>query len=399
MSYTLSLDEDSAYFANELNNSPAPSTNDTSSTLSSTKTDRYGFIIEANALEQILSNKKYQKNKKKESERTKKWLKMLKDNPNLFSRIPPNSHHKNIQRPISPSIEHSNLIENEHLKSRIRKGIPDNIRALVWSKILENDYKDYTKEFLNYSSLSLPSNSNPEIVDLIQRDIDRTFPRHSMFQENSHGQESLQKILLAYSNSDLEVNYCQGMGFIVGFFLIYLVEDEAFRLFYTIFQSPQFNLRKIFLPNFEEVKKILYTFDKLLLKFLPNLHQHFVEENIDCSMFFTEWSMCLYTRGFHFDLLTRIWDIFLYERNFKIIYRVGLGILKYFEKNLLNLKFEKVLAYLRSIQDHIVNNANDIMEVTLSIPLKTIDILNIEDEYLLQLKNKNSSSSSSSSGK
>ena len=45
------------------------------------------------------------------------------------------------------------------------------------------------------------------------------------------------------------------------------------------------------------------------------------------SMYATEWFMTMFCRGFSFDLVTRVWDIFLFE-GYKIVYRVGLALLK-----------------------------------------------------------------------
>jgi hypothetical protein len=91
----------------------------------------------------------------------------------------------------------------------------------------------------------------------IDRDIDRTFPKHVLFEnEESIGQSALRRILQYYAAIDaevsllsaacskprpqllflhpLQVGYCQGMGFIAALFLTYLVEEEAFYCFYAV---------------------------------------------------------------------------------------------------------------------------------------------------------------------
>lgn len=45
------------------------------------------------------------------------------------------------------------------------------------------------------------------------------------------GRQSLFKVLKAYSLTDLEVGYCQGMAFVAGLLLMYLPEEPAFRMF------------------------------------------------------------------------------------------------------------------------------------------------------------------------
>jgi hypothetical protein len=50
------------------------------------------------------------------------------------------------------------------------------------------------------------------------------------------GQSSLRRLLRCYAALDPDVGYCQGMGFIAGLFLTYMVEDHAFYTFYAVLQ-------------------------------------------------------------------------------------------------------------------------------------------------------------------
>ena len=69
----------------------------------------------------------------------------------------------------------------------------------------------------------------------IERDIDRTFPRHLQFEKEgegtSSGQEALRLLLQIYAKTDGEVGYCQGMAFIAGLLLTYMAEEDAFYCF------------------------------------------------------------------------------------------------------------------------------------------------------------------------
>ncbi len=44
--------------------------------------------------------------------------------------------------------------------------------------------------------------------------------------------------------------------------------------------------------------------------------------------YFTEWALTLFSRGFSFDLVTRVWDVLMTEGSYKIVYRVALALLK-----------------------------------------------------------------------
>jgi hypothetical protein len=84
----------------------------------------------------------------------------------------------------------------------------------------------------------------------------------------------------------------------------------------------------MYLPRLIETQKVLHVFECLGRLHLPVLWSHFEREGIHPTMFFTEWAMTMFCRGFSFELVTRVWDIFLYEGDYKIVYRVSLAILK-----------------------------------------------------------------------
>jgi hypothetical protein len=98
--------------------------------------DRYGFYTEDNYVQP--KQKTLLKRKEKESERTKKWIKMLKN------------------------WDHYKLNKTLKLKNRIRKGIPDIVRSKVWFLLVDaNEVKE------NYSDLKMLDINN---VD--QRTVD-----------------------------------------------------------------------------------------------------------------------------------------------------------------------------------------------------------------------------------
>ncbi len=185
------------------------------------------------------------------------------------------------------------------LSKRLRKGIPDQVRGTVWPMLgnvprmkKENVgvYDDLVHqatertERLPPSQALLQTKSFKATQETIERDIHRTYPRHSMFHEDSEddednilalfndnevsdmiaeleqdlngkpraprktslavaegGQASLRRVLRAYSCYDREVGYCQGMNFIAGMFLTFTSEEDAFWLLvgtYHFYNKP-----------------------------------------------------------------------------------------------------------------------------------------------------------------
>jgi hypothetical protein len=76
-----------------------------------------------------------------------------------------------------------------------------------------------------------------------------------------------------------------------------------------------------------------------------------------------------------------VWDIFFHE-GFKIIYRVALALLKSVEKEILNESFENIMATLRALPSKV--DANSVIELAFTIPLKWKDIEMAEEKYLKQ---------------
>lgn len=63
------------------------------------------------------------------------------------------------------------------------------------------------------------------------------------------------------------------------------------------------------------------------------------------------WFLTLYVSVLPFDIVLRILDIFLYE-GFKILYRVGLCILKIKEEKILKTKqMDQIMLHLKSFQE------------------------------------------------
>jgi len=273
---------------------------------------------------------------------------------------------------------------NSKLKGRIRKGIPDKFRCTVWYDLL--NAQDAKTRVPNYYKIDLTL-VNPVTTDEIERDVDRTFPRHSMFIENGgEGQCALRRMLLSYAALDPECGYCQGMGFIAGLFLTYMIEEEAFHCFYAVLQRPSCPLRLFYLPKLVEFQKILHVFAELGKIHLGKLWTHLCDEGMHPTMYATEWIMTMFCRGFSFDLVTRVWDIFLQEGKIKIVYRVSLALLKYFEKQFLAAKFEKIMELIRELPRHI--DAVKVIDLAWTIPLKTAQIEHQEKLYLEMQKEK-----------
>ncbi|KAL8171571.1 hypothetical protein V2J09_023375 [Rumex salicifolius] len=239
------------------------------------------------------------------------------------------------------------------VKRRVRKGVPDCLRGLVWQ--LMSGSRDLL--LLNpgvYQQLVLYETSACEL-DII-RDISRTFPSHVFFQQrHGPGQRSLYNVLKAYSVFDRNVGYVQGMGFIVGLLLLYMSEEDAFWLLVALLKGVvHAPMEGLYVSGMPLVQQYLFQFENLVKEQLPKLGEHLSAEMINPSMYASQWFITVFSYSFPFNLALRIWDVFLYE-GIKIVFRAGLALLKSCHDELVKLPFEKLIQGLRSFPKEVMD--------------------------------------------
>lgn len=266
-------------------------------------------------------------------------------------------------------------------KRRVRKGIPSGIRQKVWPLLASVDQFQKSAQF-DYNEL-VETKDFPYKND-ISVDLPRTFPNHMLFKgQDSVGIQSLNNILKALSLTFKEMGYCQGLNFIGASLLMYMNDEEAYWMLYSLMQKYEC------LPIYQNVGNIyikLYAFDKLLGKFLPKVLQQLSKFNIQSVLYATPWFMTLYSSVLPFNLFLRTFDIFLLEK-WKIIYRVGLTILKHHEAAILRAQgFDEIMVALKNIdvfaemdEDQFFSTANNQFIFSKKKILK----------YELEFKNKN----------
>jgi len=82
--------------------------------------------------------------------------------------------------------------------------------------IAEETGNKYSKMKTMYKNLATMQPDEDSLAQ-IERDLGRTFPRHHYFMKSigGRGHEKLRRVLIAFSNYERQVNYVQGMNFIV----------------------------------------------------------------------------------------------------------------------------------------------------------------------------------------
>lgn len=146
----------------------------------------------------------------REARRATKWVEMLK-----------------VLEESGKSVEKWPEVHKK-FEERLAKGIPDCLRSKVWGLFALGLPPSSTSDTPSLQSLSfhelyMKVSGFERQIDL---DIERTLRDHVLFKIRfSSAQVSLFKILVAYSNLDPTVGYCQGMSTVAAFLLLYFEEE------------------------------------------------------------------------------------------------------------------------------------------------------------------------------
>ncbi|KAI7823960.1 rab-GTPase-TBC domain-containing protein, partial [Kickxella alabastrina] len=217
------------------------------------------------------------------------------------------------------TFDNSTLRNSRKVKQLVQAGMPPRMRARIYYKLSGAAALEKTGEYTRLVALEkIP------IYDVIERDVSRCYPDHSMFVDaDGQGQRQLRRILRAYSQYNAEVGYCQGMGRLVGLFLIIGLSEE--RAFWVLAATIKEYVPNYYLSDLGGLRLHTVVFDSLLRERNPKLHAHLSEQGCDALMYVTPWFMTIFTLSLPWETALRVWDWFIY-RGTKVLFRVALAI-------------------------------------------------------------------------
>lgn len=292
--------------------------------------DRWGFLKDS---EEAQSSKDPSKSKKQEDRNSLKWDKYIR------------------------KMAMTGAFDDPKLDNLILSGLPNPIRGFAWKTfsggvLLERENRGLYSELVKKSV-------GTELAVQIEKDISRTYRNHVLFRKRKGaGQRSLMMMLRAYSAHHPEVGYCQGMSATAALLIMYMVEEDAFWTFSSLFaqRSGMYLMGEMLFETF-------YTHESLLRLFNPKLHEHFQAQNVESSMYTTRWFLQVFLGCLPFETILRIWDVFTC-RGYYVVFQFAQCILKVLTKELLKLNFEKLVGFLlNGLMNHPDMSANTIMAV------------------------------------
>ena len=270
--------------------------------------------------------------------------------------------------------------KDKKIKEYFYMGLPDNVRGKVWILCLGNRFsitKEYyeiqvknSKEILEkykinkrnentINDINTISNENEikdvgvikdkeKSINIIDLDIERTFPYLGIFKGDSPMAQDLREILRVFVISRPDIGYIQGLSFIAGILLLNMDKFKAFISLMNLILNP------IMLPFYkmdnESIQQRLKLFKQVFYYNLPELCEHFDELGLLPENYFLSWNMTLFTRDVNLELAKRIWDVFMIE-GIKAIYSAAIVFLSHFEGKLINMDFVEIMTCIGTIKN------------------------------------------------
>ncbi|KAI8059933.1 rab-GTPase-TBC domain-containing protein [Gilbertella persicaria] len=217
------------------------------------------------------------------------------------------------------------------LKRYIRKGIPPELRGQAWlhysgakSKMEANGGLYY--ELVDRAERMGTENENMDIID---RDLHRTFPENNRFRPDANASaeekknipiiKSLRRVLLAFSLYSPAIGYCQSLNYIAGMLLLFMTEEEAFWTFVVM-------ITEILPPNIYDVTMEGANIDQNVLMILISERHPLLwnrlsdnksfweceeQESVGmptCSLVTSHWFLTLFINILPVESVLRVWD-------------------------------------------------------------------------------------------
>lgn len=171
-------------------------------------------------------------------------------------------------------------------------------RRLLWSNAIDLTQctadlpalKKLAGEKISDENFLIDGQKFRTIAEQINLDVARSYTGDA---KSLISHDQLNLLLQAYALYQPEINYCQGINFLMGFLHIVLQdEDLAFKMFSAIMSEM---LKDMMSQDFYRLKILFYQFNRLLQINLPALEEHMKKIKIEATHFASSWFLTLFT--------------------------------------------------------------------------------------------------------
>ena len=220
------------------------------------------------------------------------------------------------------------------------------IKLTIEQELSEYKIKDnYYQKILSLAKEAYNKDKKfKKICDEIDRDLHRTFYNKKFTKGN--GRQMLRNVLASIGFIRPEIGYCQGMNFIGGA-LINLIDNEekCFWIFLSFIDNINLNL--LYLKNMPDFLIRVYQLKKFMEFYFPKLYNHLRRTQINIDLFFSKWLLTIFANYFPFDVLYKVWDVFIIDK-WKALFKFCMIILFFMKEDMMKMNLGMFFDYFRS---------------------------------------------------
>lgn len=247
------------------------------------------------------------------------------------------------------------FFKEQEMKALLREGIPRPCRSEVWKSammqkvehIRREKGRDYYQKLLLQAErrTSLSGDQLTVTDNQIKCDLLRTMPNNERFRcQDSDGVKKLSRILRAFCVHRPDINYLQGMNFIVAMCLLFMDEEDSFWSFVAV---SEVYLKNYFDRSLSGALADQSVLNELLSECLPPLHAHLKYYGVDITTVTFNWFITIFIDAVPFETAVRIWDCFVFEGR-EALFRIAVGLLKVQQSALLQLSCPlEIMQYMK----------------------------------------------------
>ncbi|GAM17560.1 hypothetical protein SAMD00019534_007350 [Acytostelium subglobosum LB1] len=265
-------------------------------------------------------------------------------------------------------------IDMNKLTAVSRHGIPERVRAEVWKYLLGISKNDKSEEERVKSQQQQEykeiDKNDSEITKRIRNHLKR-YQIHSKQQQESRvkfdlqsveNRNKIENIIISYINYNNDIEYNFGMLAILGPFMCTLQsESETFYCYVSMMKRIEENLAQ------DSITTKLSRFMMYFRSLIPELFNHFEEEEINSNDWAMSWLQYLLSVELPLECVLRLWDTYLSAQlGLDLHIFVCLAILMNFSEELLELEHSEILGFLQHLpgidMDQIIAQAYNIRD-------------------------------------
>lgn len=241
--------------------------------------------------------------------------------------------------------------KSEKLKRFVRKGIPAEWRGEAWWFFAKG--QDILQEGLYDDLVERSSAFKGKDLDIIERDLNRTFPDNLHFKVLSEQEPkepemigSLRRVLVAFALYQPSIGYCQSLNFITGLLLLFMSEERSFWMLVLITGRLLPGLHEMNLEGVNVSQGVLMLG---LKEYVPSMFKRIMDISFDqeadlnggdgieflrrippVMLTTSSWFMSVFVGSLPIETTLRVWDCLFYEDSV-FIFKIGLSLFKLIE--------------------------------------------------------------------